>query len=176
MRKIIFLLSLVFLAGCFESAPTTTVSVAGSYHLWEEKEFSISVPEGYERVMPGQADLTLPQDFVAGYSEVRLDEKFATTITIHRESLQANITSQTYALVLRDASANATDYREIDFKDNNGTYLHKFETKLSTSEDKIIVTQSAFSHNSKGWVVSCATADATTDICDKTVSSFVLKQ
>lgn len=171
MHKKLLLALLITLAGCGNSSQTT---ISEAFHLWNENEFTISVPEGYERILPGQVDISLPQDFVAGYSEVRLDDNFATTVTVHREILQNNITTQTYALALRENVTNATDYKEISFTENNSRYTHVFEMAFGSTGTKAKVTQTAFVNNSKGWVVSCATV-AENDPCTQILDSFLLK-
>lgn len=174
MQKKYFLISLLALTGCFGSSETAQVST-DDFYLWSENEFSISTPAGYERVIAGQTDLSLPEDFVAGYSEVRLDDNFATTVTIHRELLQADIASQTYALALRDAVNTATDYEEISFtEDENGDYVHVFTTKMPSANSPVRVTQKALTKSVKGWLVSCASV-AEADPCSEIVNSFSLK-
>ncbi len=172
MRKITFLISALLLTACGES--TTTDIPAGESHLWDEKQFTISTPAGYERIAPDYADLSLPDNFVVGYSEVRLDDNFANTVTIHREPLNANIISQTYALALRDNVSTSADYAELDFYEEEGNYTHHFQISSTSAPDKLTITQRSFVHNSQGWIISCATVSQS-DLCPEIVSSFHLK-
>lgn len=172
MRKTTFLLSVLLLTACGESDSSVSTT---DFHPWNENEFTISTPAGYERIVPGQSTLELPNDFIAGYSEVRLDDNFATTVSIHREALSANITSETYSLALRDSVSNATDYTELSFsEDENGAYLHQFKASSEVSGVQPTFTQRTLVNNSQGWIISCATT-SDQDPCPQIASSFSLK-
>lgn len=178
MRKLFLLIAAVGLVGCGEVAPANL----SDWVLQNEGEFSLSVPADYERIVADKVDLILPTDFVVGFSEIRLDNDFASTLTVHKEALNADYLSETYMQGIRQKNANLPDYAEKAWLTlmlgSTEALQSEFVFSITESQQKIYAVQTAAVKNGAGYIVSCLSVEseeAKIANCRKMVASFVLK-
>lgn len=186
MKKIFSLVFILLLTGCLgqdeEANPASGEAVSDDYTPQLTDNFSVNVRKGYEILDPADLDLVLPEDYVMGYGEVRLDDNYATTFTVHREALPyENITALTYTEALADNAENLTDYAQESFSktniDNQETAINKYTYSVSNYDGKVRAYQAGVMDGNVAYVLTCTTRaeNGDDDVCQTMLSTFYLK-
>lgn len=169
-------------SGCTgEGGSETGVQDLNAWSVQTEHNFTVNIPPGYERISKEKANMSFSDDFEIAYSEIRLDNQFATTFSVYKEDLEESIESKTYALSIFEKAKSFPNFQEISKQETNisdqNTALNEFTFASEDTMESLHAIQTGLVKNKKGYIVWCITREenGNADVCKQIIESLVLK-
>jgi hypothetical protein len=189
---ILAVLALTLFSGCSsedgEKNPTNGATINPNKTLYEETDFSLSIPASWEVINKDSFTSNVPANTIVGFRNNIKNETFTANLNITQTNLTEEISSEDFAkssmAKTKNSLVNFVEINKDTAKVNSPdgeieAYLIEMEGKKSANEPVIHFKQLHIVNGGKAYTITAAYLkeedESVTNILDEMVGSFTLK-